>query len=502
MRGIFRHGAGRPNAVTIPGGMRKLRFTFRDRRLFVRLFGADVYAVGGYVRDILRRVPSPPDVDILVARRPLEEIVRRLSPLGRVDLVGRSFGVIKFTRRGKTYDVALPRREAPTGGRVKGHKDVLIAADPGLPLEQDLERRDFRCNSIALRLCDGTLVDPLDGAGDIRKKVIRLTNPKAFPDDPLRVLRAARFASVLSYRVDRAVYEAARGVRLRGLSAERVNEELFKLLLDSPRPSVGLEEMFRLGALKELFPELEALSLVIQDAVFHPETDAYGHHTVWAHTQLTVDQAKRLARVAGLDEPPTLALLLAALFHDLGKAGTTRWEFKRGRMSVTSNGHDIRSERLVRKVFDRFKIFSWNGYDLRRMVPLLIRTHHRAGELWSNRKSVTRKAFSRLAAEVRGEIELLVLLDAADRTGRRARAVRGLDREARWLRAKFDELGVNRETIKPLLLGRDLIGLGVPPGPEMGRLLKELYQQQLDSVFQTKAGALRAARRLVKGKIR
>jgi len=482
--------------------MRKLRFTFRDRRLFVRLFGPDVYAVGGYVRDLLRRVPSPPDVDILVARRPLEEIVRRLSPHGRVGLVGRSFGVVKFTRGGQTYDVALPRREAPTGGRVKGHKDFLIAADPDLPLAKDLERRDFRCNSIALRLSDGALVDPLDGAGDIRKKVIRLTNPRAFPDDPLRVLRAARFASVLSYRIDPAVYEAARSVRLRGLSAERVNEELFKLLLDSPRPSVGLEELFRLGALKELFPELEALTLVIQDAVFHPETDAFGHHTVWAHTEIAVDQAKRLAGSAGLAPPPTLALLLAALFHDLGKAGTTHWDFKRGRMSVTSNGHDLRSERLVRKVFDRCKIFSWNGYDLRQIVPLLIRTHHRAGELWSNRASVTRKAFSRLAAEVKGEIELLILLDAADRSGRRVRPVRGLDREARWLRTKFDELGVSRETIQPLLLGRDLIGLGVPPGPEMGGLLKSLYQQQLDSVFQTRAGALRAARRLVKGETR
>ena len=169
-------------------------------------------------------------------------------------------------------------------------------------------------------------------------------------------------------------------------------------------------------------------------------------------------------------------------------------------MSVTSNGHDIRSERLVRRVFERHKIFSWNGYDLRAIVPLLIRTHHRAGELWSNRAIVTRKAFSRLAAEVRGEIELLILLDAADRAGRGARPVRGLGREARWLKAKFDELRVSRETIKPLLLGRDLIRLGVPPGPEMGRLLKRLHHLQLDSVFETKAGALRAARNLLKGK--
>ncbi len=134
------------------------------------------------------------------------------------------------------------------------------------------------------------------------------------------------------------------------------------------------------------------------------------------------------------------------------------------------------------------------------MVPLLIRTHHRAGELWLNREDVTKKAFNRLAADVQGEIELLVLLDAADRAGRGTRLVRGLDRQARWLFKKFEELRVNRETIKPLVMGRDLLKLGVPPGPEMGRLLKKLYKAQLDNGFETKAQGLEKARRLVERK--
>jgi len=476
--------------------MTPLAFDFPDRALFVRLFGADVYAVGGFVRDLILGRPLT-EIDLLVARHPLDEIVRKLERRGRVDLVGKSFGIIKFGRQGRTYDIALPRTDRAGAGGTRGHKDIVVAADPGLPVEKDLERRDFRTNSMALRLKDGTLIDPFEGRKDTLAKRIRLTNPAAFPDDPLRVVRVARFASVLGFKVDPAIYPAARSVNLAGLSVERVNDEMFKLLLDSLRPSVGLEEMFRLGVLDQWFPELQALALVIQDSVFHPEQDAFGHHTVWAHTKLSVDQAAALGRASGLPAPKRLALLLAALYHDLGKTATTRWEYKRGRMAVTSCGHDIQSERAARRILARFKVQTWNGYAIGRMVPLLIRTHHRAGELWTHRDDVTKKAFNRLAADVQGEIDLVVLLDAADRAGRAARLVRGLDKQARWMFKKFDELKVNRETIKPLVMGRDLIKLGVEPGPEMGRILKKLYKAQLDNGFETKAAGLERARRLV-----
>ena len=476
--------------------MSTLAFEFADRALFVRLFGGGVYAVGGYVRDLIRRRPSP-DVDILVAGRPLDEIVRKLERSGRVDLVGKSFGIIKFTARGKTYDVALPRTDRASGAGVRGHKDILVAADPDLPVEKDLARRDFRTNSMALRLKDGTLIDPFEGRKDTLAKRIRLTDPAAFPEDPLRVLRVARFASVLGFKVDPAITPIARAVDLSALSSERVHDELVKILLRSPRPSVGLEEMFRLGVLDQWFPELQALALVIQDSLFHPERDDFGHHTVWAHTKLSVDQAAALAGLRGLPAPRKLALLLAALYHDLGKVSTTRWEFKRGRMAVTSCGHDIQSERASRKVLTRFRIQTWNGFNLGRMVPLLIRTHHRAGELWQNRAGVTKKAFNRLAADVEGEIELLVMLDAADRAGRGTRLVRGLGPTARWLFKRFEELRVNRETIKPLVMGRDLLKLGIAPGPDMGRLLKKLYKAQLDGLFESKARGIEKARRLV-----
>jgi tRNA nucleotidyltransferase/poly(A) polymerase len=479
--------------------MTKFRPAFKDKALFVRLFGPDVYAVGGYVRDLVRGAPAA-EVDLLVVRRSLDRIVRRISPHGRVDLVGKSFGIIKFTTQGRTYDLALPRSDAPRGTGRRNHKDIAATSDPDLPVEKDLERRDFRCNSMALRLADGALVDPFGGVKDVRARIIRLTNPAAFPEDPLRVLRAARFASVLGFTVDPAIYAAAKEIDLSGLSVERINEELFKILLRSPRPSRGLEELFKLGALRRLFPELYGLTLSLQDSVFHPEMDEYGHHTVWQHTKLTVDQARAIGDRFGFATPRLLALLLAALYHDAGKPGTARWEYKRDRMVIINYGHDLASERTVRKAFRRFRIFSWNGYPLHKVVPLIIKAHHRAAELWQNRAEVTRKAFSRLAADVGGEIELVVALDAADRAGRRERRVRGLDREARWLLRKFEELRVSKETIKPIIMGRDLIKLGVAPGPGMGRILKRLYRLQLDSRFETRTEGLKLARTIVGGK--
>jgi len=320
--------------------MKVIEAEFRDKELFVRLFGQDVYTVGGFIRDLLRGNPSE-DVDLLITHHQIAEVIKKLEPCGKVDLVGKSFGVIKFTLKGKTYDIALPRLDRAKETKIKTHKDILVSADPNLPLEKDLERRDFRCNSLALRLADNTLIDPFQGLKDIKAKVIRLTNPQTFPEDPLRVLRAARFASILDFSLDKQIYEISKSIDLRGLSVERINEELFKILLLSSLPSLGLEEMFKLGALRQLFPELYRLTLSIQDSIFHPEKDSFGHHTVWHHTKLTVDQAKRLNQYFKFNEQNGLALLLAALYHDVGKPDTAQWEFKKGRMVITNNGHDI-----------------------------------------------------------------------------------------------------------------------------------------------------------------
>ncbi|MFH1944313.1 MAG: HD domain-containing protein [Acidobacteriota bacterium] len=471
-------------------------FDFPEKQYFIDLFGNNVYAVGGFVRDHLLGLDKKKTdmVDLLITHTQVEEIVQKLEKDGKVNPVGKSFGVIKFTINTRTYDIALPRSDKPKRTAVRGHKDFYIAADPDLPVEKDLERRDFRCNSIALRLSDDHRIDPFGGAGDIGRKIIRVTNEKAFPEDPLRVLRAARFVSVLNFSLDKEVYALSKSVDLTGLSVERITEELFRILLESKQPSRGLEELFRLGVLRQLFPELYRLTLCIQDSVFHPERDEFGHHTVWAHTLLTVDQAARLSLRVGLSPESSLSLLLAALYHDVGKVGTTEFEHKRGRMVITSNGHDLLGEAIAKKAFDRLKIFSWNGVDMRKTILSLIRCHHRASELWSNRDVLTKKAFNRLAVDINGEIELLALLDTADRAGRNHIPVDELDEEGAWLIDAFRALNVSKQTIQPLLQGRDLIEIGFKPGPGMGGILKDLYQKQLDNVFETREEGIELAK--------
>ncbi len=491
----------RKSTVNTPKKTRQLEnVSFRHKDFFIQQFGKDVYTVGGFVRDHLidDKREDADNVDILITHHSIEKIVETLQSYGKIDLVGKSFGIIKFVLEDRTYDIALPRTDSPKTTTIRGHKDFIIKADPEIPIKKDLERRDFRCNSISLRLFDNEMYDPFDGEKDIKEKVIKLTNPDAFPEDPLRVFRCARFASVLGFSVDPDIYIASKDIDLSGLSIERINEEIFRLLIESSRPSIGLEELFKLNALRQVFPELYRLSLSIQDSIFHPEKDSFGHHTVWQHTKITVDQAKRLSNIFRLSLEKEMALLLASLFHDVGKASTARWEFKRGRMAITNYGHDITSANITKEVLDRHKIHSWKGLDVRKTVLSLIKTHHRASELWQNRDSVTKKAFNRLAADVYGEIELVALLDAADRAGRNEEPIQELDQEGQWLLNKFEELNVSKKTIQPLIFGRDLIDFGISPGPEMGKILKKLYQLQLDNEFETRSKGLILAKKIIK----
>ncbi|MFW6123801.1 MAG: CCA tRNA nucleotidyltransferase [Acidobacteriota bacterium] len=479
--------------------MKNIQSDFRHKDFFIKHFGKNIFAVGGYIRDkILDRKHNGEMVDLIITHNPTEKIIDTLKKHGKVNLVGKSFGIIKFVIENTTYDVGIPRKDIPKPKKKRGHKDFIIKADPEIPLKEDLKRRDFRCNSMALRLSDDKLIDHFNGVRDVEEKILRLTNPQAFPDDPLRVVRAARFASTLGFKVDPEVYEISKHIDLSGLSVERINEELFKILLDSTSPSKGLEEMFKLDALRQLFPDIYKLTLSIQDSYFHPEKDDYGHHTVWIHTLITVDQAKRLAEAQNITGQKRLALLLAALFHDVGKPETAQWEYKKGRMVITNNRHDIKGEKITKKILDQYKIHSREGYDLRKSVLRLIRCHHRASELWQNRDVVTKRAFNRLAADVEGEIELLAVLDAADRAGRDEKPVESLDKESQWFLNKFKELKVSKESIQPIIMGRDLMNLGVKPGPKMGRILKKLYQFQLDDEFRSKKQGLEKAKEIIK----
>ena len=269
-------------------------------------FPADtLFAVGGRVRDELRGADAEPakDLDYVVVGLALDDVRERLGRLGRVDMVGASFAVLKLTIGGQTVDVALPRRERSTG---VGHRDFTVESGPAIPLEDDLARRDFRMNMMARALPGGRLVDPYGGAADVAARRIDILTPQTFEEDPLRLLRAAQFAARFDFAPTPLTREAMRASAslITTVSGERVAAELAKLIGLAPKPSVGLELLRETGILARVWPELlEGVDV---------EQNEWHAYDVWRHNLATVD-----AQASG-----DLTARLAALLHDVGKPRT------------------------------------------------------------------------------------------------------------------------------------------------------------------------------------
>lgn len=278
-----------------------------DDVLVAALAPADVYAVGGRVRDELRArldgLERPPkDLDYVVAGASLDNLLAALRVVGRVDVVGAAFAVLKFRHPAGEADIALPRRERSTG---VGHKEFAVEAGPDVPLEDDLARRDFRMNMIARRLADDEIVDPYGGVADIRAGRIDIVAEATFEEDPLRLLRAAQFAARFGYAPTERTLAAMRAsaALVTTVSPERIGDEVGKLMT-APAPSVGLEVLRTTGVLAHVWPELLEGVGVDQN-----EWHAYD---VYRHNLATLDAAP-----AG-----DVTLRLAALLHDVGKPRT------------------------------------------------------------------------------------------------------------------------------------------------------------------------------------
>ncbi len=278
-----------------------------DDVLIAALPAGSVYAVGGRVRDEFRTrldgVERPPkDLDYVVTGIPLEALLAALRQMGRVDVVGASFAVLKFRHPAGEADIALPRREHSTG---TGHKEFAVEAGPDVPLADDLQRRDFRMNMIARRLADDEIADPHGGIEDIRFGRIDIVDAGAFEEDPLRMLRAAQFAARFGYALTERAEAGMRAAAalVTTVSAERVGEEIGKLMA-APAPSVGLEILRTTGVLERLWPELlEGIGVDQND---------WHAYDVYRHNLATVDAAP----------PGDVTLRLAALLHDVGKPRT------------------------------------------------------------------------------------------------------------------------------------------------------------------------------------
>lgn len=456
--------------------------------------------MGGTIRDYLlyNRIVQNRDIDLVVIDHSYEEIEEKIKKYGKTNTVGKSFAVVKFIKDGNTFDISVPRKDVKKSNDSLSHKNFIIDSGPHISLREDLKRRDFTCNSIALRIMDDRIFDPFNGVRAIEEKKIIMTGPETFFDDPLRILRGARFATVHRFTTDPEIYVNSKEVRMDELSKERVTEELFRLLLESKQPSVGLNEYWRLTVIEKLFPELYSLTLTIQDSKFHPETDEFGHHTVWAHTLITIDIAKKLSEQFNLDEEQTLALLLAVLLHDIGKSVTTKWEFKRGRMTVTSIFHDVRGVEMAETFLTNLKIETRKNFPLKNVALNLVKYHHRIFDLYKSRRKIGFKAISRLVRDLEEHDLLLLLLDFADRQSRKPDPLNFTEPDdiVKWFLKKKEEYNINKETIKPIVMGRHLIEEGVPPGWEMGVYLGKLYEYQLDGEFNTLEAGLKIFRQI------
>jgi len=442
----------------------------------VRNEGGIALVVGGFARDAaLAKFGynlKPKDIDIEVYGIQPERLKEILDEMGEVNVVGEQFLVMKLGR----LDISIPRRDSKTG---KGHKGFTVYGDPEMTIKEAARRRDFTINALALDPLTGEILDFYSGVEDIKKRILRATDNRLFGDDPLRVLRGAQFAARFGFNIDLKTVEICRGLDLTELPKERIGEEWVKLLMKSERPSIGLEAMRELGVLDKLHPELKAIVGVPQSPEYHPEGD------VWAHTKLVVDAAVQIAKENNLGEEEKLILVLAALCHDLGKAVATQIQ-EDGK--ITSHGHEKESLPLTDKFLKSLNI----SHKLIANVLLLVDHHmfiHTATKLSAS-------AVRRLARKLYPvTIKNLADLATADMWGTTKIKFGEKYPAAEALIKKAEELAVKDSKPVSLIMGRDLLALGFTPGPQIGRILKEVEEMQLDGKILNREQALNYAQR-------
>jgi tRNA nucleotidyltransferase (CCA-adding enzyme) len=434
----------------------------------VRLAGGRALIVGGWVRDRLLGQPSK-DIDLEVYGVPPASLRGLLERIGRVETIGESFTVYKVGG----IDVSLPRRESKVG---RGHRGFLVEGDPAMSVGDASRRRDFTINAISWDPLTGEYLDPRGGRADLEARVLRVVDPSTFPDDSLRVLRAMQFVARFELTVTPDTMEICRAIPLDDLPSERIWAEVEKLLLLPARPSLGFRFAVSAGIVARVLPEMEPLVGCEQEPEWHPEGD------VWVHTLMVIDEARR--RIDDLPRWAKIVVMLGAVCHDLGKPSTTA--FFDGR--IRSHNHEEAGVAPARALLDRLDVHSIDGVDVRTQVFGLTAHHLKPGSWYKVRDEVGDGAFRRLAQKV--DLELLARLASADCVGRAGE----FDCTAMtWFLERARALGVEHEAPKPLLLGRHLLALGLEPGPQIGVILRQVYERQLDGEITTTEQALAVA---------
>jgi len=362
--------------------------------------GVNIFVVGGYVRDLILDKKSD-DVDILVVSKNDKQInaglliAKQLAKRLKVKDVSlfKTYGTAHFLYKNIDLEFVGARRESYT----KDSRNPIVEVGN---FEDDIKRRDFTINTLAISLNKsnyGELIDTFCGVEDIKSKLIKtpLDSNITFNDDPLRILRAFRFASQLNFKLDKQVFMAANSLaqRLEIISQERITDEFFKIL-ESSKPSVGLKLLYDSGVMKVIFPEVANLAGVEQRKDFH-------HKDVFNHTCLVVDN---IAKVSD-----NVWLRFAGLMHDIAKPATKKFDDKIG---WTFHGHEEKGARWMKYIFKRMKLpLSKLNY-----VQMLVRLHLRPIALISD--VVTDSAIRRFIVAIGEDLEDMVTLCRADITSK------------------------------------------------------------------------------------
>jgi poly(A) polymerase len=426
--------------------------------------GHELALVGGPVRDAFLGRPVN-DLDLTTDAHP-DEIIRIVRPISTAHWdIGREFGTIGAQFSAETVEITTYRSDAYDA---ESRKPVVAFGDT---LEGDLTRRDFTMNAMALRLPSLTLVDPTGGLDDLLAGRLRtpIAPERSFSDDPLRMMRAVRFAAQLGAEVDEAALTAIRGMldRLAIVSAERVRDELVKLLsTDTPRR--GLELMVDTGLAAIVLPELPALRL---------EVDEHAHHKdVYEHSLTVLDQAIDLERSRSSvpDAPPDVVLRLAALLHDIGKPATKKVE---AGGAVTFHHHDLVGAKLARKRLTALRFDRDTIKQVSRLVELHLRFFGYSDAKWTD------SGVRRYVRDADALLERLHILTRADVTTRNARKAARLHGAYQELEDRIAVLAEQEElaAIRPDLDGERIMQLlGIRPGPVVGEAYRFLLETRLD----------------------
>ncbi|MCI1018433.1 CCA tRNA nucleotidyltransferase [Microbacterium sp. C5A9] len=424
--------------------------------------GFDLAVVGGPVRDALLGRPTH-DLDFTTNALP-DDILRIVRPISTAQWdIGRAFGTIGARVQGEQVEVTTYRADSYDGVTRKPTVEF------GDTIDADLHRRDFTVNAMALLVPSVKLVDPTGGVEDLLAGVLRTpADPQvSFGDDPLRMLRAARFSAQLGFRIDDATSEAITRLRatLEIVSPERIQSELVRLM-QTDDPVRGIRVLVDTGLIEEFLPEVSALRL---------EVDEHHHHKdVYEHSLTVLSQAIALEHQRHPGAEPDVALRIASLLHDIGKPRTRKLE---DGGAVTFHHHDVVGSRMARKRLQALRFDTDTTDAVAKLIELHLRFFGYAEGAWTD------AAVRRYVRDAGDQLERLHILTRADVTTRNRRKASRLagaydDIESRIATLREQE---ELDSIRPELDGNQIQAiLGIAPGREVGDAYRFLLELRLD----------------------